>query len=100
VPPTGPTGGDGCGSSITNAKVHADVVPKITAVPPQAVLMVVTHPPDHSPTLPGSRQALTRVFSAGTLIATTVTGGFPLSARRQPAKIAVVTGPGSIARVR
>src|SRR4029450_707531 len=37
----------------TNAKVYAEIVPKVVAAAPQAVLMVVTDPP-------GPRAALTR----------------------------------------
>ena len=43
----------------TNAKVYADVVPKVMAVAPQAVLMVVTDPPDPLAVSPGNWQPMT-----------------------------------------
>lgn len=43
----------------TNAEVYADVVPRVVAVAPQAVLMVVTDPPDRWPTSPASWPAMT-----------------------------------------
>jgi L-lactate dehydrogenase len=52
----------------TNAKVYADVVPKIVAVAPQAVLMVVTDPPDPLADLTRRLAGHDRVFSTGTLI--------------------------------
>jgi L-lactate dehydrogenase len=52
----------------TNAKVYADVVPKIMAVAPQAVLMVVTDPPDPLADLTRQLAGDDRVFSTGTLI--------------------------------
>jgi len=52
----------------TNAKVYADVVPRIVAVAPQAVLMVVTDPPDPLADLTRHLARHDRVFSTGTLI--------------------------------
>jgi L-lactate dehydrogenase len=52
----------------TNAKVYADVVPQIVAVAPQAVLMVVTDPPDPLADLTRHLARHDRVFSTGTLI--------------------------------
>ncbi len=52
----------------TNAKVYADVVPKVMAVAPQAVLMVVTDPPDPLADLTRQLAGHDRVFSTGTLI--------------------------------
>lgn len=52
----------------TNAKVYADVVPKIMAVAPQAVLMVVTDPPGPLADLGRRLAGHDRVFSTGTLI--------------------------------
>jgi L-lactate dehydrogenase len=52
----------------TNAKVYADIVPKIVAVAPRAVLMVVTHPPDPLADLTRRLAGHDRVFSTGTLI--------------------------------
>jgi len=52
----------------TNAKVYADIVPKIVAVAPQAVLMVVTDPPDPLADLTRRLAGHDRVFSTGTLI--------------------------------
>src|SRR5215218_2579115 len=52
----------------TNAKVYADIVPKIVAVAPRAVLMVVTDPPDPLADLTRQLAGHDRVFSTGTLI--------------------------------
>ena len=52
----------------TNAEVYADVVPRIMAVAPQAVLMVVTDPPDPLADLTRQLTGHDRVFSTGTLI--------------------------------
>ncbi len=52
----------------TNAQVYAGVVPKIMAVAPQAVLMVVTDPPDPLADLTRQLAGHDRVFSTGTLI--------------------------------
>ena len=52
----------------TNATVYADVVPRIVAVAPQAVLMVVTDPPDPLADLTRHLAGHDRVFSTGTLI--------------------------------
>jgi L-lactate dehydrogenase len=52
----------------TNAKVYADIVPKIVAVAPRAVLMVVTDPPDPLADLTRRLAGHDRVFSTGTLI--------------------------------
>jgi L-lactate dehydrogenase len=52
----------------TNADVYADVVPKVVAVAPQAVLMVVTDPPDPLADLTRRLAGHDRVFSTGTLI--------------------------------
>jgi len=52
----------------TNAKVYADIVPKIVAAAPQAVLMVVTDPPDPLADLTRQLAGHDRVFSTGTLI--------------------------------
>jgi L-lactate dehydrogenase len=52
----------------TNAKVYADVVPRVVAVAPQAVLMVVTDPPDPLADLTRRLAGHDRVFSTGTLI--------------------------------
>jgi L-lactate dehydrogenase len=52
----------------TNATVYGDIVPKIVAVAPQAVLMVVTDPPDPLADLTRSLAGHDRVFSTGTLI--------------------------------
>jgi L-lactate dehydrogenase len=52
----------------TNAEVYADVVPRIVAVAPQAVLMVVTDPPDPLADLTRQLAGHDRVFSTGTLI--------------------------------
>jgi L-lactate dehydrogenase len=54
----------------TNAKVYADIVPKVIAVAPQAVLMVVTDPPDPLADLTRQLAGHDRVFSTGTLIDT------------------------------
>jgi L-lactate dehydrogenase len=52
----------------TNATVYADVVPKVVAVAPQAVLMVVTDPPDPLADLTRRLAGHDLVFSTGTLI--------------------------------
>lgn len=52
----------------TNAKVYADVVPRVVAAAPQAVLMVVTDPPDPLADLTRRLAGHDRVFSTGTLI--------------------------------
>jgi len=52
----------------TNAKVYAEIVPKVVAVAPQAVLMVVTDPPDPLADLTRQLAGHDRVFSTGTLI--------------------------------
>jgi L-lactate dehydrogenase len=52
----------------TNAKVYADVVPRVVEVAPQAVLMVVTDPPDPLADLTRHLAGHSRVFSTGTLI--------------------------------
>ncbi|MCU1464523.1 MAG: lactate dehydrogenase [Actinomycetia bacterium] len=52
----------------TNAKVYSDIVPQIVAVAPNAVLMVVTDPPDPLAELVRHLAKHDRVFSTGTLI--------------------------------
>jgi L-lactate dehydrogenase len=52
----------------TNAKVYAGIVPKVVAAAPQAVLMVVTDPPDPLADLTRRLAGHDRVFSTGTLI--------------------------------
>lgn len=52
----------------TNAEVYRDVVPKVVAVTPDAVLMVVTDPPDPLADLTRLLAGHDRVFSTGTLI--------------------------------
>lgn len=52
----------------TNAQVYADIVPRVVAVAPQAVLMVVTDPPDPLADLTRRLAGHDRVFSTGTLI--------------------------------
>jgi L-lactate dehydrogenase len=54
----------------TNAEVYADVVPRVVAVAPRAVLMVVTDPPDPLADLTRHLAGHGRVFSTGTLIDT------------------------------
>jgi L-lactate dehydrogenase len=51
-----------------NARVFADVVPRVVAVAPEAVLMVVTDPPDPLADLARRLAGHDRVFSTGTLI--------------------------------
>ncbi|GII57903.1 L-lactate dehydrogenase [Planotetraspora thailandica] len=51
-----------------NARVYADVVPRVVAVAPEAVLMVVTDPPDPLADLTRRLAGHDRVFSTGTLI--------------------------------
>jgi L-lactate dehydrogenase len=52
----------------TNARVYADIVPRVVSVAPQAVLMVVTDPPDPLADLTRHLAGHDRVFSTGTLI--------------------------------
>jgi L-lactate dehydrogenase len=52
----------------TNAKVYADIVPRVVAVAPQAVLMVVTDPPDPLADLTRRLAGHDRVFSTGNLV--------------------------------
>ncbi|MFE5403072.1 hypothetical protein ACFQ9Z_17325 [Streptomyces sp. NPDC056580] len=52
----------------TNAEVFADIVPRVVEVVPQAVLMVVTDPPDPLADLTRRLAGHDRVFSTGTLI--------------------------------
>jgi L-lactate dehydrogenase len=52
----------------TNAEVYADVIPKLVAVVPDAVIMVVTDPPDPLADLTRRLAGHDRVFSTGTLI--------------------------------
>ena len=52
----------------TNAEVYADVVPRVVAAAPDAVLMVVTDPPDPLADLTRRLAGHDRVFSTGTLI--------------------------------
>src|SRR6266511_3264263 len=52
----------------TNAKVYAQIVPQVASVAPEAVLMVVTDPPDPLADLTRRLAGHNRVFSTGTLI--------------------------------
>jgi L-lactate dehydrogenase len=52
----------------TNADVYADVVPKLVEAAPDAVIMVVTDPPDPLADLTRTLAGHDRVFSTGTLI--------------------------------
>jgi L-lactate dehydrogenase len=52
----------------TNAEVYAQIVPQVVSVAPEAVLMVVTDPPDPLADLTRRLAGHDRVFSAGTLI--------------------------------
>ncbi len=52
----------------TNAEVFREVVPRIVEVAPEAVLMVVTDPPDPLADLTRALAGHDRVFSTGTLI--------------------------------
>jgi L-lactate dehydrogenase len=52
----------------TNAEVYADVIPKLVAAAPEAVIMVVTDPPDPLADLTRRLAGHDRVFSTGTLI--------------------------------
>src|SRR4029077_11341943 len=53
-----------------NARVYRDVVPRIVAVAPQAVLLVVTDPPDPLADLARRLAAHDRVLSSGTFLDT------------------------------
>jgi L-lactate dehydrogenase len=52
----------------TNARVYAEIVPKVVAAAPGAVLMVVTDPPDPLADLTRRLAGHDRVFSTGTLL--------------------------------
>jgi L-lactate dehydrogenase len=52
----------------TNARVYADIVPRVVSAAPDAVLMVVTDPPDPLADLTRRLAGHDRVFSTGTLI--------------------------------
>ena len=52
----------------TNARVYAQIVPRVVAAAPRAVLMVVTDPPDPLADLTRRLAGHERVFSTGTLI--------------------------------
>jgi L-lactate dehydrogenase len=52
----------------TNAEVYTDVIPKLVAAAPEAVIMVVTDPPDPLADLTRRLAGHDRVFSTGTLI--------------------------------
>jgi len=54
----------------TNAEVHADIVPRLATAAPEAVVMVVTDPPDPLADLTRHLIGHDRVFSTGTLIDT------------------------------
>jgi L-lactate dehydrogenase len=52
----------------TNARVYSDIVPRVVAAAPDAVLMVVTDPPDPLADLTRLLAGHDRVFSTGTLL--------------------------------
>jgi L-lactate dehydrogenase len=52
----------------TNAEVYRDVVPRVVSAAPEAVLMVVTDPPDPLADLTRALAGHDRVFSTGTLL--------------------------------
>jgi L-lactate dehydrogenase len=52
----------------TNAKIYQDIIPKIVAVAPQAVLLVVTDPPDPLAQLTRELAGHDLVLSAGTFL--------------------------------
>ena len=52
----------------TNAEVYRDIVPQVVKAAPQAVLMVVTDPPDPLADLTRALAGHDRVFSTGTLL--------------------------------
>jgi L-lactate dehydrogenase len=51
-----------------NARVYADIVPKVAQAAPQAVLVVVTDPPDPLADITRGLAGHSRVFSTGTLL--------------------------------
>jgi L-lactate dehydrogenase len=52
----------------TNAEVYREIVPQVVKIAPQAVLMVVTDPPDPLADLTRALAGHERVFSTGTLL--------------------------------
>jgi hypothetical protein len=51
-----------------NARIYADIVPRVVQAAPQAVLMVVTDPPDPLTDITRGLAGHSRVFSTGTLL--------------------------------
>jgi L-lactate dehydrogenase len=51
-----------------NARIYADIVPRVVQAAPQAVLMVVTDPPDPLADITRGLAGHSRVFSTGTLL--------------------------------
>jgi L-lactate dehydrogenase len=54
--------------AVANARIYAEIVPQVVAAAPEAVLMVVTDPPDPLADITRGLAGHSRVFSAGTLL--------------------------------
>jgi L-lactate dehydrogenase len=54
--------------AAANARIYADIVPRVVEVAPEAVLMVVTDPPDPLADITRGLAGHSRVFSTGTLL--------------------------------
>jgi L-lactate dehydrogenase len=52
----------------TNAEIHRDIVPRIVRAAPRAVILVVTDPPDRSPTPPARVPGMIALLSTGTFL--------------------------------
>jgi L-lactate dehydrogenase len=54
--------------AVANARIYADIVPRVVDVAPHAVIMVVTDPPDPLADITRGLAGHSRVFSTGTLL--------------------------------
>jgi L-lactate dehydrogenase len=54
--------------AVANARIYADIVPRVADFAPQAVVMVVTDPPDPLADIARGLAGHSRVFSTGTLL--------------------------------
>jgi L-lactate dehydrogenase len=54
--------------AVANARIYADIVPRVVDAAPDAVLMVVTDPPDPLADITRGLAGHSRVFSTGTLL--------------------------------
>jgi L-lactate dehydrogenase len=54
--------------AVANARIYADIVPRVVEAAPEAVLMIVTDPPDPLADITRGLAGHSRVFSTGTLL--------------------------------